>query len=350
MNWRIADHPGASAEAREVIDATERTFVISGSWCDGPAHEGRISYWLYAGTNGTWVLESEVRNPEVNERLLDAFDAGDITEEEFAEQCYMYPDEARHNLACREIVAIAVRVPPDADPDAVVADLFDNAIASGSVRPTDDLSIGPFPSLDPSGRTKRRLRRPRRRSRTTDQTTEPEHAPAILHQPFWCEENIWHLAQHPAPGDGERLVLVISGAGGEVACWEQRAGRAGRPILWDYHVVLAAQRDDGCRIWDLDSRLGYPLPALTWLHGTFPCPDLVLPAFQPRVAIIPAATWITTFGSDRAHMRRPDGTWQRPPPSWPPIRAGDLSVAAAIQQARAGIDLAALRTRLGIEG
>jgi hypothetical protein len=171
----------------------------------------------------------------------------------------------------------------------------------------------------------------------------------IAHQPFWCEENIWHLAQHPAPGAGERLVLVISGAGGEVACWAQRAGRAGRPILWDYHVVLAVRWEDGWRIWDLDTRLGCPLPAATWLHGTFPCPDRVLPAFQPRFAVIPAATWIASFGSDRAHMRDAGGGWQRPPPPWPPIHAGDLSLEAAVQQARNGIDLAGLLARLAVE-
>jgi hypothetical protein len=48
----------------------------------------------------------------------------------------------------------------------------------------------------------------------------------VRHQPFWCEENIWHLAQDPAVAGGERLVLVITGAGGGVACWHQKAGRA----------------------------------------------------------------------------------------------------------------------------
>ena len=31
------------------------------------------------------------------------------------------------------------------------------------------------------------------------------------HQPFWCEENIWHLAGDPAIGPGERHVLGVGG-------------------------------------------------------------------------------------------------------------------------------------------
>lgn len=168
------------------------------------------------------------------------------------------------------------------------------------------------------------------------------HLPPILHQPFWCEENIWHLAAHPAPGPGERLVLVITGAGGEVACWQQRAGPPDEPILWDYHVVLAAQGDGGWTLWDLDSRLGAPLPASDWLHGTFPCPERVRRPYRPRFAVFPATEWRTRLGSDRSHMRRADGGWQRPPPPWPPPAGGGLTLAQAIGLARAGLDLDAL--------
>lgn len=170
--------------------------------------------------------------------------------------------------------------------------------------------------------------------------------PPILHQPFWCEENIWQLAAHPAPGPGERRVLVLTGAAAEVACWEQRAARPGRPLLWDYHVVLAAH-DGGWRIWDLDTRLGAPLPAADWLRGTFPAPERVRAAYQPRFAVFAAQAWRDGFGSDRAHMRRADGGWQRPPPPWPPPSGQAITLAGALAQARAGLDLAALAASLG---
>lgn len=170
--------------------------------------------------------------------------------------------------------------------------------------------------------------------------------PPILHQPFWCEENIWHLAAHPAPGAGERLVIVITGAVDAAACWNQRAGRPGQPILWDYHVVLAVHAQDWL-IWDLDTRLGAPpLPAHEWLRGTFPQPGRVRPPFQPRFALFTAAAWRAGFASDRSHMRRADGGWQHPPPPWPMIAGSGLGLGEAIVQARQGLDLTALAARL----
>ena len=36
--------------------------------------------------------------------------------------------------------------------------------------------------------------------------------------------------------------------------------------------------------------------------------------------VIPAEVYLTTFSSDRRHMRRPDGSWIKPPPSYAPIQ------------------------------
>jgi protein N-terminal glutamine amidohydrolase len=166
-----------------------------------------------------------------------------------------------------------------------------------------------------------------------------------LHQPFWCEENIWHLAQHPAVADTERLVLVIVGATAEVACWHQKAGPDRGPVLWDYHVVLAT-RAEAWHIWDLDGRLGYPVSAESWLRTTFPRPDLVPARHQPRFAVFPAEDYVRRFGSDRAHMRAANGTWLRPPPPWDVLAGQGLTLAGVLGEARRGLDLTALRERL----
>ncbi len=171
----------------------------------------------------------------------------------------------------------------------------------------------------------------------------------LPYQPFWCEENIWQLAAHPAPGAGERLVLVITGAAAEVACWNQRAGRPRQPILWDYHVVLAV-RSTAWHIWDLDTRLPVPSPASAWLHASFPSPERVRTEFQPRFGVFTAAEWIAGFGSDRSHMRRDDGGWQHPPPVWPPITGAAFTLAYAVDRARSGLSLAAVATRLLVAG
>jgi hypothetical protein len=162
--------------------------------------------------------------------------------------------------------------------------------------------------------------------------------PPPRHQPFWCEENIWFLAQHPALTACERLVIVLTGATAEVACWQQRAGAADGFVLWDYHVVLAMQAPDW-QILDLDTRLGHPLPARDWLMATFPQHTRVRPAYQPRFALIPAPAYIRDFGSDRSHMRTADGGWQRPPPPWPPVTGHGLTLPALLAQARQGLSL-----------
>jgi hypothetical protein len=167
-----------------------------------------------------------------------------------------------------------------------------------------------------------------------------------LYQPYWCEENIWQLAQSPDVVGDERLVLVITGVQG-VACWHQKAGDEGQPVLWDYHVVLATH-DPRARwqLWDLDGRLGYPVPAETWLRTTFPFPETVPARFQPRFAVIPAADYVQKLGSDRAHMRDARGGWLKPPPPWPAPAGQGLTLPQAIQQAREGLDLTGLQARL----
>lgn len=161
----------------------------------------------------------------------------------------------------------------------------------------------------------------------------------MRHQPFWCEENIWHLADDPAVGPGERWVVVLTGASGHVACWNQRAADPGEPVLWDYHVVLAVRSGDGMRIWDLDTRLDCPSPAAAWIAGTFPEPLHVRPAFRPRLQWSPADEFRRAFTSDRSHMRTADGGWQQPPPPWPAIVGGDTSLADYVGRARRGSSL-----------
>ena len=169
------------------------------------------------------------------------------------------------------------------------------------------------------------------------------------YQAFWCEENVWHLAQQPETAGDERLVLVLTGAEGEMACWQQKAGLDGGPIAWDYHVVLAT-RGAGWRVWDLDCLVGCPLPAASWLASTFPHPELVPARFQPRFALFPAAEYVERFSSDRTHMRDAAGEWLKPPPPWDAISgrasATPLTLADAIAQARHGLDLAAVTARL----
>ena len=138
--------------------------------------------------------------------------------------------------------------------------------------------------------------------------------------PFYCEENIWHLA-HAGTVDA---VVFISNPAQQVAFFAQRQAKtATHAIMWDYHVVGATfgSAEDAAQIWDLDTHLPCPCPAETYLATTFPALPAKYADVLPWFRLIRSAEFIALFASDRRHMRAANGTWQKPPPPWPFIRA-----------------------------
>lgn len=170
------------------------------------------------------------------------------------------------------------------------------------------------------------------------------------YQPFYCEENIWHLAGRFAAD--EARVVFISNASRRCLLLGQRAGGEADEVVWDYHVVLFACADDAWQVWDLDCTAGAPLPAWRWLDVTFPHVGRTPPCFDPMFRVVDAPTFVAGFASDRRHMRTAAGGWQAPPPPWPPIGDGfnlmrwvdldDRSMPGEI------VDLAGLRARFGL--
>ena len=137
------------------------------------------------------------------------------------------------------------------------------------------------------------------------------------HTPYYCEENIWWLAQDARFAGKNTEVIFISNRTRSVAFAHQRAAaHPGDVVVWDYHVVLYVEGE----VWDLDCVLGAPLPLKTWLDASFDA--RVQPAYAPSFKCIDAAEYVTHFASDRRHMRNPEGTWQAPPPTWPVIGEG----------------------------
>jgi len=153
----------------------------------------------------------------------------------------------------------------------------------------------------------------------TRPSTDPTGSP-YAYCPYYCEENIWHLCGNPLLGDGGRIVLLVSNPNRQVAIWAQRsAATSTAAVLWDYHVIAAAQTADTWNIWDLDTRLGLPLPAEVYLQQSFPP---VPPRFAPRFRLLTCADYRRLLASDRRHMRGADGHYLQPPPQWPPIGQG----------------------------
>jgi hypothetical protein len=143
--------------------------------------------------------------------------------------------------------------------------------------------------------------------------------PKYRYQPFYCEENVFHLAREPELAARPRAVVFISNPERACAVWHQRAAeRPTSAILWDYHVVLLVAAP--WEVWDFDTVLGLPVPAADYLRRSFHrdlpgLPDQHHPCFR----VVDAEVFTATFASDRSHMRSAGGRYQQPPPPWPPI-------------------------------
>lgn len=148
----------------------------------------------------------------------------------------------------------------------------------------------------------------------------------LAYHPFYCEENVWRLAQRPEMAAARCEVVFVLGPAAvreaRVACWYQRATEEREAVLWDYHVVLAERAADGVRVWDLDTRLPLPCPAAIWVAATFQDPRLVPMRFHPRFHLVPADVFVRELCSDRSHMKDRRGRWLKPPPPWDPPGVG----------------------------
>ena len=84
----------------------------------------------------------------------------------------------------------------------------------------------------------------------------------------------------------------------ETTVWCQRSAEEGDHVLWDYHVIVLQSG----LIFDLDSRLSFPSPALAYITASFQ-PAVALPREHELLfRIIPGREYLSTFSSDRSHM------------------------------------------------
>jgi len=135
----------------------------------------------------------------------------------------------------------------------------------------------------------------------------------------YCEENIWHLCQHPLLADYSKRVLIISNSAKNCPFHAQKSAVGNQPVWWDYHVVLLASKDGLNFIYDFDSTLPFPSLLTDYLNHTFPNPDLWISKDLPHFKSIASEDYINNFYSDRSHMKDSLGTWIFIPPVWPTI-------------------------------
>ena len=105
-----------------------------------------------------------------------------------------------------------------------------------------------------------------------------------------------------------------------VPLWRQRAGRdEEKLVIWDYHVILIYKPDERCLVFDLDSDLPFPTYFHKYVTETFRTDAILNPEYHRFFRVVPAPLFLQTFASDRRHMKKPDGSWMKPPPPYPCI-------------------------------
>lgn len=130
--------------------------------------------------------------------------------------------------------------------------------------------------------------------------------------PFYCEENVWHLARRIIAT--RSTVIFISNSDRFVTLSNQRNSGS-----WDYHVIFATCNDkEVWKIWDLDSFLEFPVEAKFYFDNTFSKDVVPRPLFR----LVPAELYVSIFASDRRHMISSDGSYLKPEPLWPEIGTG----------------------------
>ena len=177
----------------------------------------------------------------------------------------------------------------------------------------------------------------------------------LVYTSCYCEENVWKLCEEiarrtrPLDSDSDVIshchVAFISNPNKTVPIWCQRASHdpASHPVVWDYHVILIfdsrAKSPDGrgrtksaslsttssssSLVYDLDTVLSFPQKFSVYYEKSFHNDSELKPAYRRFFRVIPADEYLRRFASDRRHMRRTDGSWKMPPPSYPPIVAAD---------------------------
>ncbi|XP_066253643.1 protein N-terminal glutamine amidohydrolase [Euwallacea similis] len=145
----------------------------------------------------------------------------------------------------------------------------------------------------------------------------------------YCEENVYKLVEEVTKSYPSELnkcfAVFISNQSRTVPLWKQRAGKdEDRLIIWDYHVIFVYHPEpEKCLVYDLDSELPFPTYVHKYVIETFRTDQILKPDYFRYFRVIGACEFIKEFASDRRHMRRPDGSWIKPPPNYPAITAAN---------------------------
>ncbi|TDL27583.1 hypothetical protein BD410DRAFT_713906 [Rickenella mellea] len=180
----------------------------------------------------------------------------------------------------------------------------------------------------------------------------------------YCEENIYLLAQSFSNENAVReqwdiYVVFISNETKTVALWRHKYDDS--VVVWDYHVILILKpkveapvsNDDAggsevpvvrsdveveriVWVYDFDSQLGMPCQWEAYIAQTFLPDDKVPEQYRCMFRVVPAATYLERFASDRSHMLRPcpngspESQYASAPPNYPNLCGAKAKVAGIL--------------------
>lgn len=145
----------------------------------------------------------------------------------------------------------------------------------------------------------------------------------------YCEENVWKLCEylkHHHPTELDHCYSVfISNNERLIPLWQQKSSqRIDTMVIWDYHVIFIYSPPNGDTIvYDLDTTLPFPCDFKTYFLQGIRSNQSLQPKFYRFFRVIPAASFLQTFASDRSHMLNDDGKYMETPPDYPPIKTQD---------------------------
>lgn len=145
----------------------------------------------------------------------------------------------------------------------------------------------------------------------------------------YCEENVWMLCDFVRKNHPDHLseffIVFISNSTQTTPLWMQKAGNPDEQhlVIWDYHVILVHknERSGDCSVYDLDTILPFPSSFEDYfLHAIRDNSFLKSKKYHRKFRVVNAPAFLSSFASDRSHMRGQDGSWLQSPPSYECIR------------------------------
>lgn len=145
---------------------------------------------------------------------------------------------------------------------------------------------------------------------------------------FYCEENIWKLAEHISGNCSDFskcYVIICSNEKKRVPFFHHKTGKVENMYMqvWDYHLfVIWKESKEQIVVYDLDSCLLIPMlfnqyKQLSLQLGII---ERMSAEFKRSYRILKAQDYLNYFASDRSHMIESNGSYYAAPPPYDPIK------------------------------